>query len=270
MLLKRWITSLVALPFLILLIWQAGAGLFAWVIAAVSVLGLWEYNRIVFTGHSGTVVAAMSLIGTVCGPAIVYSSYRGSSHGLLLVLALGFMFAGAIAVVGFKDDARVSATLSRAMTGLVYVPVLLSSLVMIRTSGDGVLWIFLLLAVVFAGDVAAFFVGSRWGRRKLCLAVSPGKTVEGAVGGLVASVAVGAFFKLFFLPKCSWLPALVCFMAVAVVGQVGDLFESVLKRSAGVKDSGTLLPGHGGILDRIDALLFAAPVALLFKEVLLR
>ncbi len=270
MLLKRWITSLVALPLLILFIWQGGAGLFAWLIAAVSVIGLWEYNRIAFAGHGGTPVVAISLIGTVCGPAIVYGSYLGSSHALLLALALGFIFAGVIAVHRFKDDAGVAATLSMVMTGLLYVPVLLSSLVMIRTSADGVLWIFLLLAVVFAGDIAAFFVGSRWGRRKLCAAVSPGKTVEGAIGGLVANVAMGALFKLFFLPQRFWLPALGCFTAVGVVGQAGDLFESVLKRSAGVKDSGTLLPGHGGILDRIDALLFAAPVVLLFKEVLLR
>jgi phosphatidate cytidylyltransferase len=270
MLLKRWITSLVALPFLILLIWQGGALLFTLVIAAVSLLGLWEYFRILFADHRGATVVAMRLAGTVCGPAIVFSSYLAASHLLLLVLALGFIFAGGLAVVRFKDDARVPVTLAQAMLGIVYVPVLLSSLVVIRTSADGVTWIFLVLAMVFAGDVAAFFIGSRWGRYKLCPAVSPGKTVEGAVGGLAASVAVGAFFQLFFLPPHSWLPALVCFMTVGAVGQVGDLFESVLKRSAGVKDSGNLLPGHGGILDRIDALLFAAPMALLFKEVLLR
>jgi phosphatidate cytidylyltransferase len=119
------------------------------------------------------------------------------------------------------------------------------------------------------GDTGAYYAGSYLGRHKLCPAVSPKKTIEGAVGGLTASLLIAFFYKLLFIPALS-IPAVLLFAAVVgAVGQVGDLFESEFKRAAGVKDSGRLLPGHGGFLDRIDALLFAIPTAYLLKEYLL-
>jgi phosphatidate cytidylyltransferase len=129
-----------------------------------------------------------------------------------------------------------------------------------------VLWIFLLLILVFLGDTGAYYVGSYFGQHKLCPAVSPNKTIEGSVGGLAASLGAGALFKHFFLPLLPWGLSLLFFFSIGIAGQVGDLFESQLKRVYKIKDSGTLLPGHGGVLDRIDALLFAAPVAYFFKE----
>jgi phosphatidate cytidylyltransferase len=122
-------------------------------------------------------------------------------------------------------------------------------------------WIFLLFFVVFSCDTGAFYVGRRWGRHKLWPAVSPGKTVEGAIGGLLSSVAVsllvGTLLPLDvatagFLLALGFILALVC--------QVGDLMESMLKRVSQVKDAGGILPGHGGLLDRLDSLLFAFPV----------
>jgi len=126
-------------------------------------------------------------------------------------------------------------------------------------------WIFLLLAIIFAGDISAYYVGSYLGRHKLNPAISPGKTIEGALGGLAGNLLVGSIGKFFFLPALSWGPAILFFLAVGLAGQVGDLFESEFKRSSQIKDSGGILPGHGGFLDRIDALLFASPVAYLFK-----
>jgi phosphatidate cytidylyltransferase len=104
------------------------------------------------------------------------------------------------------------------------------------------------------------------GRHKLCPAVSPNKTIEGTVGGLAANVCAGALFKVFFFPLLQWNLSVLFFLCIGVAGQVGDLFESKLKRVANLKDSGALLPGHGGFLDRIDALLFAAPIAYFFIE----
>jgi phosphatidate cytidylyltransferase len=143
----------------------------------------------------------------------------------------------------------------------------LSLLVLLRSAPEGATWIFLLCAVIFAGDTAALYAGTLWGRHKLSAAISPGKTVEGAVAGLAANLAIGSGAKLFFLPEWGWGFCLVFSLAVGAAGQVGDLFESALKRSSNVKDSGSLLPGHGGVLDRIDALLFAAPVAFLGLQV---
>jgi len=112
-------------------------------------------------------------------------------------------------------------------------------------------------------------LGSYFGQHKLCPTVSPKKTIEGALGGLAASLGSGALIKHFFLPLLPWGLSLLFFLSINIAGQVGDLFESQIKRVAHIKDSGAILPGHGGVLDRIDALLFAAPVAYIFKEYLL-
>jgi phosphatidate cytidylyltransferase len=169
----------------------------------------------------------------------------------------------------FSSDTAVSDQIIRQFFGSVYVPVLLSSLVLIRNGAAGIPWIFLLLGVVFAGDVAAYYVGTYMGRHKLCPAISPGKTIEGAIGGLGGNLLIGSLFKFYLLPQLPWLPSLLCFVSLGLMAQAGDLFESELKRAGKVKDSGAILPGHGGILDRIDALLFAAPMAYIFKEYLL-
>jgi phosphatidate cytidylyltransferase len=130
-------------------------------------------------------------------------------------------------------------------------------------------WILLLLCIVFSGDTAALYVGTLIGRHKLAPAISPGKTVEGAVGGLAVGLLVGLLAKHLLLPALPWGTAVGFCLLVGVAGQVGDLFESALKRSSDVKDSGSILPGHGGVLDRIDALLFAAPVAYLCRGYIL-
>jgi phosphatidate cytidylyltransferase len=141
---------------------------------------------------------------------------------------------------------------------------MLGFLILIREDQSGAIWIFLLLAVIFAGDTSAYYVGSYWGRHKLSPAISPGKTIEGAIGGLAANLVVGAIGKTLFLPGLPWSLSLLFFLAVGIAGQLGDLFESEMKRSSNIKDSSNILPGHGGVLDRIDALLFASPVAYIF------
>jgi phosphatidate cytidylyltransferase len=160
-------------------------------------------------------------------------------------------------------------SVKKQLQGIIYIPVLISFLIIIRQDTDGMTWIFLLLSIVFAGDISALYVGTYFGRHKLCPAVSPGKTIEGSLGGILANVVVGGIGKYFFLPQLSWGLCILFFIAIGAAGQVGDLFESELKRSSNIKDSGGLLPGHGGFLDRIDALLFAAPVAYVFKMYIL-
>lgn len=122
---------------------------------------------------------------------------------------------------------------------------------------------------MFAGDIGALYAGTYLGRHKLCPSVSPGKTIEGSLGGLAGNVVVGAAIKLIFFPRLLWGESILFFLILGVVGQIGDLYESEFKRAAGVKDSGVILPGHGGLLDRIDALLFALPVAYFFKKFML-
>jgi phosphatidate cytidylyltransferase len=141
--------------------------------------------------------------------------------------------------------------------GLPYFAVPLACIYLLQRADPWL--VFLLLAIVWLGDTAAFYVGSRFGRHRLAPAISPGKTWEGAAAGFLAGVGAAAVWGAWRLGRLSpWL--LVVAAATAVAAQAGDLVESMLKRSVGVKDSGHLLPGHGGLLDRCDALLFAAPV----------
>jgi phosphatidate cytidylyltransferase len=124
------------------------------------------------------------------------------------------------------------------------------------------LQVLLVLVLVWIADSAAYFVGRRWGRRKLAPSISPGKSWEGAAGGLIGALAY-AIICGFFIEGLAWAPYLAAAAVLAMVSIVGDLFESAAKRQAGVKDSGTLLPGHGGILDRIDSATAVLPLAAL-------
>ncbi len=152
--------------------------------------------------------------------------------------------------------------------GLIYLPLLLGHLVLLRQLPDGRGWVFLVLFAVMACDSLAYFVGSSFGKHKLYPAVSPKKSVEGGLGGLVGSCLGVWLAKVLFLPALSVEHVILVGLLIGVVGQIGDLFESLLKRACGVKDSGGIFPGHGGILDRLDSLLFAFPLAYYLARVL--
>jgi len=151
------------------------------------------------------------------------------------------------------------ASASTALLPTLYIGLPLGAMLAVREhQGPAVL--FLLMATIIVSDSAQYFVGRAFGRRKLAPAISPKKTIEGACGGFVfgtfALVGIGAWW----LPSAPVFLRIILGVAVVALGMAGDLFESMLKRSAGVKDSSALIPGHGGVLDRIDALLFAAPI----------
>jgi len=140
----------------------------------------------------------------------------------------------------------------------------------IRRTPSGKLWIFFILVLAFCGDIAAYYVGRAFGKRRLLPQVSPGKTVEGTIGLVVGSMAGCALFTYLFLPSVPVAHAVILGLVGSVIGQLGDLSESALKRSAGVKDSGTLLPGHGGILDRLDCLMFITPFVYYYRVFIIR
>ena len=267
--LKRWITSLVLLPFVILLIYKGGSLLFAAFICILCIMALSEYFRIVFNirGKAKSFDSlAFCLSAYVFGLMIIMAAYINSFDIILSLIILNFISCALIALNFFKSDPSILDRVAKQVLGIIYIPLSLSCLVLIRNSADGIAWIFFLLALVFAGDTGAFYTGTLLGKHKLCPAVSPGKTVEGSIGGLLANLAAGFIFINFFLKSLPLVQSILFFLLIGVVAQAGDLFESGLKRNADVKDSGSILPGHGGIMDRIDALLFAAPVAFLFKE----
>ena len=155
-----------------------------------------------------------------------------------------------------------NARMSASLGGILYggLPMVHMCWLHARPDGSGWRWICLLFLVVWCGDSAAYFGGRAFGKHKLYPVASPKKTVEGSVFGLLGSVGVALAARAWFHPSLTVADCLVLGAAGGALGQIGDLVESLWKRSAGVKDSGTFFPGHGGVLDRVDALLFAAPL----------
>jgi phosphatidate cytidylyltransferase len=266
--LKRWITGLTALPILIYLVYRGGVP-FTLLVTVGGLLSLWEYFRIVISSEDKAKFNIFVVWGFIIGCSIIWAAHIKGLETVLVLVAFNLLFSALISLFKYKVDPLVMESIKKQLQGVVYIPVLISFLIIIRNDTQGMTWIFVLLSIVFAGDITALYVGTYFGRHKLCPAVSPGKTVEGSLGGILANLIVGGIAKYFFLPHLSWGPSLLFFIAIGAAGQVGDLYESELKRSSNIKDSGGLLPGHGGFLDRIDALLFAAPVAYVFKMYIL-
>lgn len=152
------------------------------------------------------------------------------------------------------------------IAGILYIGWLLSHLVALRGLEGGRNWVFFVLFVTWASDTTAFFAGRKLGRHKLAPSISPGKTWEGSISGIGAAIAMSILFFTptpFQLPLAYW-QAIPLSIAVSILGQLGDLTESLLKRNMGVKDSGRLMPGHGGLLDRMDSIIFAGVVVYYF------
>jgi phosphatidate cytidylyltransferase len=268
--LKRWITAVVALPLIILLILKGGRALFALTIAAVTVLTLIEYLRIALHNHQPKVKNWIAVWASAVGAAIIAAAHHALYLEVLAILSVHLIVCGLFAVLRFRNASDAPQVAVKLVFGPLYISVLFSFLVLMRNDTDGVIWVSLLLWVIALGDIGAYYVGSYFGRTKLCPSVSPKKTVEGALGGLGANLlAVWSFNFLFAAGSLPMTGLAVFAILVGASGQVGDLFESLFKRVADIKDSGGLLPGHGGFLDRVDALLFGAPVAMLLKEYVL-
>jgi phosphatidate cytidylyltransferase len=276
-LIHRLVTAFVGIPIALAVIYLGGWWLTG-LIALLAVGGLRELYRLLGARNGGAYgwlgypLAGFLMIAVGLAAWRQAEAVLPALEGLLLAAAMAV--GGAWLVRAAPPPPSAAGRMFTTLAAHVYVPQLLSYVVRLRTLGApglielrgvdwdlpaGVCWLVVVVASVWAMDTAAYAVGRMIGRRKLAPAISPGKTVEGALGGLVAAGAVAAW-----LGYICGLPVplgLLLGLAIGVVGQAGDLFESLLKRCAGVKDSGAILPGHGGILDRLDSLLFAAPVA---------
>lgn len=253
----RIITALVALPLLILLILFAPQNLFNLFVTVVAGLGLFEFFAMTLPGERRMERGLAALVGALFAAFLCWEK----SEYALLVLTGSFLLFAIIYLFRYRDLSTVIVQLGLTLMGFFYLPLLLSFFSKLRMLDSGVEWVFLILALVMVGDSAALFVGSAIGKTKLYPAISPNKTVEGALGGLAGSLVAVLLYSNLFLPSLSLVFAVVFALIVGVVSQVGDLFESMLKRSCGVKDSGRMIPGHGGLLDRLDSLLFAFPTA---------
>mgnify|MGYP006287785519 CR=1 FL=1 len=263
--LKRWITAIVAIPVLVLLIIKGPPAVFAGLIALIAILSMWEYFYIVSGGSKTGLLKPVPIAGAAAGLLVIAAALYGAFSVMFLLVFASLGIGALLSMPAYRSGPQIMETVARQVQGVVYIPLALAALVLLRGQTDGLTWIFFVLFVVFLGDVAAFYVGTYLGRHKLSPAISPGKTVEGALGGLAVNVVVALVFKTLLLAELASGLVVAFALALGIAGQIGDLFESELKRAAGIKDSGGILPGHGGMLDRVDALIFASPVAYAFN-----
>lgn len=253
---KRWLTGIVAIPLLFALIHLGSEKLFSFFILTVILLAVWEYNRLVF-GKEGRIAekAEVSAFASV----IALSAYLGNFPLIASVITFSILISFLLFLFRIKGQDFDIFNLGKVVLGFMYIPLMMSYFILLRRLTEGVLWIFFVLVIAFSGDIFAYYTGRTIGRRKLQPFVSPGKTIAGTVALFAGSIAGAVFFQQFFFPEISLMHAFVLGAVGGILGQLGDLFESAIKRAAGVKDSGFILPGHGGVMDRIDCLSFMAP-----------
>lgn len=267
---SRILTALVLFPPVIYLIGWSPNWLFLAAVVATVELSLYEYFQICRNGG----VKTFPVIGYVGGAGICLAQTVAlylPTNPTLAVLGLFLLLTLSVGLRGPADLKEYLQSGSSTIFGMLYVGFALSCLIPLRFSdpAKGQRLIFLLFLVIWAGDICAYFVGRSLGRHLLAPRVSPKKTVEGAVAGLAGSLLIAGTFARWFWQPADLTTVLLLAGLVALAGQTGDLAESAMKRGAGIKDSGSILPGHGGMLDRIDALLFGAPtlwLALMLKS----
>jgi phosphatidate cytidylyltransferase len=253
----RWLTAVIAVPCLFLLIYYGSARLFAVLIGLVVCVAAWEYEKIIH-GHSKPTRRWEFLLTALIIPVVTYHQDFRHLSAMIALLFILLILCDLFRIRKNQGNPDIG-LLTKYVLGMIYIPVLMSYFILIRGFENGHMWIFFILLLAFSGDVAAFYTGKLFGKTKLMPSVSPNKTVAGVVGLVLGSVTACLIFGYYFLPDISILHILAMSFWGCSIGQLGDLFESEIKRAGGIKDSGNILPGHGGVLDRIDCLLFIAP-----------
>ena len=251
MLRTRLATAAIALPGLWLIIRYLPDGLFAGFIGAVAAIGLYEYFAMAFPSAPRERAVGIAC-GLVVAAGVISRRPELWGGGIALAVMVGFLFP-----LLQQDDLPGSVQrIGLLLLGALYVGFFVPHMVLLRGLPDGWRWVLFTVYVAMGSDSGGYFAGRAWGRRKLMPAVSPSKTVEGALGAVGGAVVIALGSRALFFRQLGGGEAVALAVAISVLAQFGDLGESALKRAFGAKDSGWIIPGHGGILDRLDSLLF--------------
>lgn len=254
--LKRVLAGFFLIPIVVITVLYASFAGLSLAVFLVAIPALWEYNNVILKERDWW----SRLAGVVLGvpvPLVVYF-YGAAALVPWLLGAAAVLFSVRVTVKA--DLAAALGWVSARLLGIVYIAVSLAHIILLSRIEDGRVWIVFVLVTIWASDTFAFYVGSALGKRKFFPALSPNKTLEGAVGGFVGALVAASVMNV-YLGLGPYLCVILMAAFIYVLSVFGDLVESLLKRGAGVKDSGTLIPGHGGMLDRIDSTLFALPAA---------
>lgn len=251
---RRIYTVLVLAPLLYAVIRYLPPFAFSGVVVLAGALALFEFYRLCLSSRSHFWLMGIGLAGF---SAVILGAHRPE----IIVPSLLVTLIGIISVPLFSRTPLEQSLRDGAMAlfGVLYLGLTLGPLSMTRLLPQGEWLIFFLLLVTWASDTGAYYVGTLYGRHRLAPTISPKKTYEGLMGGLVGAIVAAYAIRWWFLPQLSSLDCLVLGTLLTLTGLWGDLTESAMKRSVGIKDSGGILPGHGGMLDRLDSLLFTAP-----------
>ena len=258
---KRWITGLILSAVIFAIIVFTSSFFLAALIAVVAVGGIWEYNNIVL----GKGFLKEKIEGTFFAVMIPLVICLSGSQFVVPVLAFCILLTFILFLSSVKDASFDVMTVAKVVLGVMYIPFLLSHFILLRNLEKGTLWILFVLVLAFAGDITALYAGKYFGKHKLSPVISPAKTVEGTIGLIFGSTAACLIFSHFIFPEISLVKTGVLAFVGSIIGQLGDLSESAIKRNYGLKDASSLLPGHGGLLDRLDCILFITPFVYYYR-----
>jgi phosphatidate cytidylyltransferase len=258
---KRWLTGILLAAVMLAVIIFASAEILTAIITIFIIGGVWEYNRIVF--GKGFLKEKIEInIFAIVIPAVVLF---GTSQLLVSVLTFCILCVFILFLWSVKESTFDVLMVAKVIFGIMYIPLLTSHFILLRLLEKGVYWILLVLIIAIVGDTAGLYIGKYFGKNKLSMLVSPGKTIEGTIGLVFGSVSGCLIFSYFFFPEVSRVHILIISFVGSIIGQMGDLCESAIKRNYGLKDASSLLPGHGGLLDRMDSLIFIAPFVYYYR-----
>lgn len=262
MLKQRLLTALVLAPLTLAGVFLLPLSGFELFVAGAMLLGAWEWSQLAGFERLLSRLVFSAGLGVLLGLCIVIKPWVPVQ--VLMLISVLFWLLALYWVVNYPNVGVWHARGSRLVIGYLVLLTSWFALVELKQLDQAGVLILLLLLLVWASDVGAYISGKTWGRKKLAPSVSPGKTREGLWGGLFCCVLVGAVYGLSReLPMLQLVYLVVLSLCTGLASVLGDLFESMLKRHQGIKDSGCMLPGHGGVLDRIDSLMAAAPVFVL-------
>ncbi len=243
------------LPIVAITILKGGTLFFACLLALISAIGIAEFYRMALPERK-----LERWLASLAGSALLFIPLAGNDKLIFFYICLLFIVFSLLFLFRVRNITTAASEVAFVLLAFMYIPILLMHMVLLRQTTFGIQWLFVIMLIVMTNDSAAYYTGCAFGKHRLYPLVSPKKSIEGAIGGLIGSLCGTLLAKFTFFPQLTLSDAVATAIVVGMVGQAGDLFESLLKRSFGVKDSGTIIPGHGGVLDRLDSILFAAPI----------